>query len=271
MNSAHDFAEQLYGEGLAERTVKEYSRWIRRLARWCELQGIDLATCPPAKIRLWIDHTVPPGRESRKQAYTALKRYYEGREDAPWEAVRVPRKPKSDPHPLTVTDAVKVRDGAILVGGRAGVATLGLLYTGCRPSEVCQWRWDGLEDGAVRFFRPKNRAWHTVPLHTVLADELERWKPAGAEGFLFPGDRGRPTVTTATVWQWVVGVATTVGVADCNPRRLRATWASHALEATGDVDAVAAVLGHSSTDTTRRYYTSTSLRRRRVAVDAAPY
>lgn len=260
-----DLQERLYGEGRAERTVREYVKWARRLARWCVLHDLDLEALEAHHIRAWIDQTVPAGRESRKQAHTACRHLFTmlGRDDRPWEAIVLPRKRKGNPQPLTEPERVRLRDAAILVGGRQGVATLGLLQTAARPSEVAGWRWDGIDwdAGTIRFYRSKVRDWHTVPLRPALAEALERFRGPFAEGFVFVGDRGRPHVTPATIWTWVRKVAEVAGVEDVKPRRLRATAIGRALEATGDIDAAAELAGHSSPDTTRTYYTRTSSRR----------
>lgn len=275
MNEAIDLEARLLGEGKAERTVNEYVKWAKRLSRWCYLRGLEPATLTPAQLREWIDETVPPGRESRKQAYTACKHLYTmiGRDDAPWEAIRVPHARKGKPNPLPDSAATLLRDTALLVGGRTGTATLGMLYTACRPSEVAEWRWDGidLDAGLVRFWRIKNRDWHETPIHPTLAAALERFRPAHVEGFLFPGDRGRPSVSATTIWTWVRRVADTAGLEGVTPRRLRATALNRALETTRDIDAVAELAGHSDPATTRLYYVTTSRRRLAATVDALDY
>ena len=272
-----DLRDRLLNEGLAARTVQEYTKWARRLARWCDLHGHDLVELEPYQLREWADTSFSPGRECRKQAHAAVKHLYTmlGREDeAPWLAIRVPSKRPGNPWPLKDGEAARLRDSALMVGGRRGVATLGLLFTGARPGEVASWRWDGIdeEERTIRFWREKVRDWHLVPLHEILHDELERFRgPWAPEGFMFPGDRGRPHVGPTTVWTWVRSVAAAGGLQNVTPRRLRATAGSHALEATGDIDAVAELLGHRDVSTTRRYYTSTSRRRLAAAVTALDY
>lgn len=274
VNHALDLTDYLLGLGKAAKTADNYAKYVRRLARWCALNGYDLATLEPHVLRKWVDDTIPPGRESRQQVYSACKHLYTmlGRQDAPWTAIRIPNKRASEPHPLLGADAVRLRDAALMVGGREGTATLGLLYSAARPSEVAEWRWDGvdLEQATLRFWRKKVRDWHTVPMHPTLVEALERFEGPWREGFLFPGDRGRPYVTPTTVNHWVHRVAGVAGV-EATPRRLRATWACHALEATGQIDAVASMLGHSDISTTQRYYTITTMRRKREAAAAIPW
>lgn len=271
MNTIFELERHLRGQGRADRTVKEYTKWGRRLARWCITNGEDLATLPPHRVRDWIDATVPPGRESRKQAYTACKHLYTmlERTDRPWEAIRVPQKRQGDPDPLPDPHVHRLRDAALMHGRREGLATLGLIYTAARPSEVAVWRWDGIdwEQGAIRFWRTKVRDWHTVKLHPVLQLALEQWQPAEAEGYLFIG-ASRPHVSAPTIATWAQRIAALAGVGGVTPRRLRATAGCKVANATRDIQAAARLLGHTSLDTTNRYYTRVNDERMGAAIAA---
>ena len=270
MGAVGRLEQRLRGEGKAERTVLEYVKWARRLARWCVLQGFDIETLEPHQVRDWVDQTVPDSRESRKQAYTALSHLYRmlERTDEPWAAIRVPLKPRGKPRPLTEAQRVALRDTAVMVGGRKGLATVGILQTAARPSEVAQWRWDGVElydtpddsgaHGRLRFWRTKVRDWHQVPLRPLLADQLERSRPAHAEAFIFAGNNGRPHVTTEAVWEWVREVGRLAGIDGVNPRRLRSTAITTVLEATDSLDLAAEIAGHRDPEVTRSYYAHTS-------------
>ena len=259
MNVVIDLERMLLGEGKAQRTVSEYCKWTRRLARWCQLHDLDVRTIEAWQIRAWVDATVPPSRESRKQAATALSHLYRmlGRIDQPHLAIRVPHKRPGKPHPLTEDERIRLRDTAIMMGGRPGLATLGMLQTSCRPSEVAMWRWDGIRTDRIRFWRTKVRDWHEVPLRPALAEQLERFRPPEAEGYIFAGDKGRPHVHPNTVWEWVRDVGRIAGVDGVNPRRLRATAVTLVLETAG-LDVAAELAGHQDPSVTRNYYAATS-------------
>ncbi len=270
MNTAQ-FHDVLYGRGMAESTIAEYCKWVRRASRWAESRGLRLATMDAAELRTWADATIPQTWASRKQARTALGHYYRasGRHDEPWQAIRVPRQPRQRPRPLAAHQATLLRDAAILYGGRPGLATLAIMYTAQRPSETAMLRWDGIGDGRIRWWRTKTSEWHEVPLHPTLAKALDEYRTPDAEGFLFIGN-GRPHVTATTVWTWVKKVGQTVDV-EVTPRILRSTAGCMALEATGDIDAAAELLGHRDVTVTRTFYTLTSTRRLAAAVDALDY
>lgn len=273
MNVA-EFADYLYGRGKADRTVAEYVKWLRRLAVYAAEHGHTPATVPPHLIRRWADDTIRPSWSSRKQARTALGHYATavGRTDEPWEAIRVPRKPRPRPKPHDTAEAILLRDAALLYGGRCGLAVLCLLYTGARPGEVAGMRWDwiDLRAGTIRWWRSKGSDDHELPLAPVLHRALAEARPHDGSVYIFAGNNGRAHVSATTVWEWTKTVAAMAGL-DTHPRRLRATVANAVLEATHDLDAAAAILGHRSVETTRSYYTDTSAVRLAAAVDALDY
>lgn len=270
MRQALDFQDHLYGAGYADRTVQEYVKWAKRLARWCDLEGHDMPTLPAHLLRRWVDTTIPHSRESRKQARAACHRLYLmlGRDDEPWIAIRLPRKHRGNPDPLPELQAATFRDAAVMYGGREGLAALGLLYTAARPSEVAEWRWDGIDGVVLTFWRPKNRDNHRVHIHPVLADALERQRPPAPEGYIFAGDRGRAHVTATTIYTWVKRVAGTAGIEGVTPRRLRATAGSKVANVTRDVQAAADLLGHYDLNTTRQFYTVVDDERKAAAMAA---
>lgn len=262
-----DLADTLAASGKSQRTVAEYVKWCRRLHRWAHHHGLDVATLTPGDLRRWADETVPKSWASRKQASAMCRHLYRGRQDEPWLSVRVPRKPRPDWRGLEPADAGRVRDAALLAGGRAGLATLVGLYTAARAVEIAGLRWDGVSDDTIRWWRSKTQEFHSVPTHPVLADALT---PRG-EGFVFVGNNGRDTVTPMTIWKWVVRVGELAGIGGVTPQRLRATAGTMALEATQDLDAAAELLGHRDVAVTRQHYTRTSQRRLSAAVDALDY
>lgn len=243
------FYDACMGKGLSAKTTAIYVGVVRRLAVWCDQHGYDLATVPPHAVRTWADQ-LPPSHSSRKQAIAACRMLWAGRDDQPWQAIRVPRKPRPDPQPLDADELVRLLAAADLVGGRAGMAVHILCWTGARPSEVAGMMWDGYDGQTLTWWRSKTSEEHRLPVHPRLRAVLDAHRRES--GAMFAGDRGRPHVTPTTVAGWVRRVGATVDV-DVTPRRLRASVATRILDQTGSLEAAAAVLGHRSTDTTRRY------------------
>lgn len=266
------FRDALRGRGLAERTVAEYVKLLRRLGHYSRDVGVPMPDLSALDIRAWAD-TLPPGWATRKQAHMTLRHYYRlvGRTDEPWQAVKVPQQPKPRYRGLEPEDAHTLRDAALLVGGRRGLCVLTGLYTGARAGEIAGLRWDGVDydAGTVQWWRSKTQEWHRVPLHPALAEALRGARRTG-HPHVFPGGRERDHVTAQTVWCWVRGVASAVGL-KVTPHQLRATAGTMILEATRDLDAAAEFLGHRDPAITKRHYTRTSDTRLRAAVQALDY
>lgn len=249
MSSWGWYFDRCMGRGLSERTATIYTGLVRRYVAWCGTAGYDVDTAPPHAVRTWAD-MLPATHGTRRQARSALKVLYAGRADEPWLAVRVPRKPQPAPKPLDDDELARLLDAARLVGGRRGLAVFVLAYTGARTSEVAGMTWDGYDGHSLRWWRSKTEEWHTLPVHPTLRAELDACRRLS--GAMFTGDRGRDHVTANTIGNWVDQCADLAGIR-CTPRQLRASVATRILDATGSLEAAASVLGHRSTDTTRRY------------------
>lgn len=271
-NSDVDFVTYLTTKGLAARTVSEYDKLARRFERWCWAHRIDPATAAALQVVEWAE-TTPYSWSSRKLVKAAMRYYgaWVGRDDDLGEAIRVPRKPRPANRALSATEARTLRDAAQLAGGRAGMATLCGLYLAARRGEIARLRWDGWTGERFRWERPKTSDWLTVPVHPVLAAELERYRrrTGTTSEYLFPGDSGRPHVTETTVWQWVRGIGELAGV-DVTPHQLRHTALTTAYDATKDLRAVQDLAGHRDPSVTA-IYTRTTEAALNAAVQALDY
>lgn len=262
-----DFEDYLRSRGLSNRTTYEYLKQLRKLLRWCHQHRLDPELLTPRQVAQWAQ-TLPPSRESRKQAHTAMKHFaaWRGLPDGYHLAVPVPRKPKRTTRALSDVDAATARDAALLVGGRPGMAVILGLYTAARPGEIGGMRWDGWADGWLRWWRSKVSDWHGVPVHPFLAEQLQRFRDdTGAHSaYLFPGAAGRPHVGAGTIWDWVRQVSETAGVA-FRPQQLRATALTIVNDATDNLRAAQEFAGHSDPEVTAGYTRATD----RMLADAA--
>ena len=247
-----DYIDLLRGRGLSDRTVQIYTGYLRRLMGWCTEHGHDPATVPAHEVRTFADTQLPLSWASRKAARSALALYWESRHDRPWEAIRLPAKPKARYRGLTVDEAHQLIRAATMHGGRPGLAVKLLMLTGARAAEVAQMTYEGADRhaGILSWWRPKTQDIHVIPLLPALADAIGE----GA-GYLFAGDGGRPYVTAQTINAWCHRVAGLAGL-DVTPQQIRATAGMLVVTATEDVQAAAAVLGHSDLNTTIRHYTT---------------
>lgn len=262
-----DFEDYLRSRGYADRTTNEYLKQLRRMLRWCRQHQLDVEELTPREVAQWAD-TLPPSWGSRKQAHAAMKHFarWRGLPDGYYMAVPVPRKPKRRSRALSDADAHKVHEAARLVGGRAGMAVICGLYTAARPGEIANMRWDGWVDGWLRWWRPKTKDYHEVPVHPFLADHLERFRDDtdASSAYIFPGNGGRPHVGYVAVWEWMKYVSVVAGV-EFTPHQLRATALTIVNDATGNLRAAQEFAGHSDPAVTAGYTRVTE----RMLTDAA--
>jgi integrase/recombinase XerD len=258
--------EHLVAKGLADRSITEYEKWIRRAERWCWTTRRALDTLTAVDLREWSE-TLPDSWASRKMARAAMAHYYEsiGRTDEIHLAIIVPRKPKMRSKALSPEEAAKLHAGALLVGGKKGLATLCGLYLAARRSEIAGLRWDGWSGGTFSFRRDKNHDVHQVPVHPALAEVLRGAKREAWSEYLFPG-HGRPHVKPNTIWMWVTEVGRVAGV-PVTTHQLRHTALTTALEGTKNLRAVMDLAGHHDPTVTAGY-TRTSERELREVIAA---
>lgn len=219
-----DFTAWLYTQGYADRSVGEYDKWARRWTRHCWAHDTTPAEAPVRMLAEWAA-SLPVGRESRKQAHTALSHLHRfiGREDGAHGAIRVPPKKPTRTPPLADDDARALRDTAVMVGGRQGAACLSGLYTTARRIEIARLRWSDMDLDRQRFRweRAKHGGPGDLHMHDVLAKALLRLPHTGSD-YVFPGNNGRPHVAPATIWSWVRKVGRIAGV-QVATHQLRAT------------------------------------------------
>ena len=246
------YRDLLRGKGRSDRTIQVYCGYTRRLMAWCIEHGHDPATIPPHDVRTWADEHLPLSWSSRKAAKAALAAYWSTRQDAPWEAIRVPAKPRAQYRGLTAEEARQLMQAATMHGGRPGLAVKLLLLTGARAAEVAQMTYEGVDRraGVLSWWRQKTQDHHVLPLYPALDAALGE-----GVGPLFTGDGGREFVTPQTVNSWCHRVAELAGL-NVTPQQVRATAGMLVVSATEDVQAAAAVLGHSDLNTTIRHYTT---------------
>lgn len=249
--------------------MASYVRVLLTAEAWCEQHHADLRTAPHALIREWAE-TVPFTTSSRRMARSALVHYWRihGRENPPLHAVRVPRKARGICRALEPDEATLLAKSARNRGDRQGAATLIALHLALRRFEVAKLRWADFEDGGWLRIVGKREQSAMLPVHndvTMALAEMGR----SDNVWVFPGRFGGP-VAPATVWTWIKLVAAEAGVAAMTTHRARHTALATALDATGDLRAVADFARHADPATTM-IYTRTSERRLRSVMDAIDY
>lgn len=255
-----DFHTHLRCANLSDRTVVIYDQWVRRLERWCWDRRILADEVTQEQIVEWAQ-TIPSSWSSRKAARQALRHWCEwlGRDDQPYDAIYVPRSPRYTCRALTVEDARRLRDMAVMHGGRQGLAVLCGMYLAARRAEIAALTWSGYGDGRMRFDRVKDGGTADLKVHPVLTEALDESRPQAVSLYLFPGDRGRPHVSPTTVWEWVRHIGRLADVV-LSTHALRHTALATMNDATGDLRATQEVAGHRNPQTTAIYTRATRAR-----------
>ncbi len=265
-------------DGAAENTVKAYQTDVLAfLAFISEHHGGAEGLGPLSKLtisdmRAWMAHERSRGVAARSLArmLSAVKSFYKwlaAREGFDASAVLMARAPKFQkklPRPLAEDAAAKLLDTVELqhetpwVAAR-DVAVITLLYgCGLRISEALGLAGDDAplpevlriigKGGKERIVPVIDRARDAVKLYTDLCPyELEAGKP------LFRGVRGG-ALQPAIVQKVMAQARMQLGLpATATPHALRHSFATHLLNAGGDLRAIQELLGHASLNTTQVY------------------
>jgi len=250
------FRDYLTGVGLGDKTVRLYARKLEQAAAWCLTHGTSLYAISASEVATMC--TIWPNTAStRGHVRTALRYYWQhvGRPDPPVGAVRVPPQPRGR---CTAVAPEQARDLVKLSMGwqPEGTAVLLGLYLALRSSEIAAVQWSRFTaDGWYRV-TGKGDVTADLPVHPILAAELDRVKRFG--DWVFPGERRRDHVSPATIWNWVQTVAEAAGVGHIRVHDLRHTAIATVHDTTGDLRAASVFARHAKIQTTVRYTRTTS-------------
>lgn len=135
--------------------------------------------------------------------------------------------------------------------------------TGMREGEIASLRWDMIRDGLIYLEpdRTKEADTKVVPMEPEVSDQIAAiWLEQSVEGssdFVYLGGSGKPlgAVKIASTWWRYRNKAGFTGICFHDIRR---TWQNRKEQEGHSLRAIAAALGHHSTDTTARHYRSVS-------------
>lgn len=150
---------------------------------------------------------------------------------------------------------VHVEDG--MVRNQAAIHLM--VYSGLRVGEVASLLWEDVvireRSGFVTVRDGKGGKRRTVPLNVATRKSLEEW--CGMTDDEVPGEGGVSVFgcDKRTIQRWVATAGLACGLKGLSAHDLRHTAAKTMLDAGVQLTVVAAILGHSSLETTRRYLT----------------
>ena len=279
MAPAEAFLERLAREAqLSPRTVEGYRRDLARFHDWCEASGRrvgDYAALTAHDLRAFVaaEHGRGLGSKSIARALAALRsffRYLIQEADLPRnpaEGVRPPRGARRLPRTLDVDAMAQLLtpedEGEPWLACR-DQAIFELFYSsGLRLAELVGLNVEDcdLAEGLVQV-TGKGQKTRRVPLGGAAREAILLWRRFRAERFpaqplergpLFLSARGQRLSPRSVQARLKARAQVRAPGQRVHPHALRHSFASHMLEASGDLRAVQELLGHADISTTQIY------------------
>ena len=264
-------------EGRSERTEGAYAAdvvaWLTFLCGHCGGGGTAMiAAITVTDMRAWMAHERGRGLGARSLArrlsavrtFTRWLAEREGFDPTAILATRAPRFKVRLPRPIAEEAALDVLE---IVGSQAALpwvaardaAVVTLLYgCGLRISEALGLRGRDAPLPAALTVRGKGERERAVPVLPAARAAVERYRPLcpfriEPDGPLFFGVKGGP-LGARPVQLAMVRARAALGLpATATPHALRHSFATHLLDAGGDLRAIQELLGHASLSTTQGY------------------
>jgi integrase/recombinase XerC len=265
-------------QGLAANTVEAYRRDVLGFLAFltlhhgaqggaAALRGVDLSD-----LRAWMAEERRRGVSARSlaRALSAVKGFYrwwaerDGFEPTAVLAARAPKFQNRLPRPLAVDAAramletVEAQGAADWIAARdAAVVTL-LYGCGLRISEALALTWAEVPMPEVLRIRGKGGRERLVPVIAPARAAVDRYArlcplARGPGAALFLGLRGGP-LNPRAIQKVMEQARLQLGLpASATPHALRHSFATHLLEAGGDLRTIQELLGHASLSTTQGY------------------
>ncbi len=278
------FAQSLRGQDLAEATVRGYLQDLADFRRWFEHTNGEPLTLEAVTLqdvreyRAWLQRRHAAATVNRR--LLALRKWLDWAVQAghiqanPARNVRLVREQSPGVRWLDRKAVYALRRAAErilqtsrirypkrwLILERDALLTLFLLNTGLRVGEVVALTWGDVElrprSGHVVVRQGKGGKQRRVPLNAEARKALTRWREAlqkaGVSAETVWCDARGNRLTPRAVQRAVARVAREAGLEGVTPHVLRHTFGKTLARASG-IEFAAAVLGHASLDTTRRY------------------
>ncbi|MDE4097043.1 MULTISPECIES: tyrosine recombinase XerC [Rhodobacterales] len=236
-------------------------------------QGLGaLAQISTADMRAWMasERSAGTGSRSLARKLSSVKSFYrwlatrEGFEPTAVLAVRAPKFQKKLPRPLAqdaaraVIETVELQSTSDWVAAR-DVAVVTLLYgCGLRISESLSLTGGDAPLPQVLRIKGKGEKERVVPVIAAARDAVDRYldlcpHPQMQDAPLFRGQRGG-ALNPRQIQGVMARTRAQLGLpASATPHALRHSFATHLLEAGGDLRAIQELLGHASLSTTQAY------------------
>ena len=251
------FLEDGRSRNLRASTLDNYKVVLCQLRDFAEERGMsEVCEIDPAALRAWRSSwKIKPATHQLRLAL--LKRFFDFTVDAGWIAESPAAKlkpPKNDAPPTMPLAREEIRAMFAAAGGATRERALLMLmrYSGLAIRDAATLRRDAVDGPMLTMRRAKSGELVICELPRPVAGDLENWG-RGQRHFFWTG-RSNPG-TVANYWrQRLARIAEKAGVQDFRTHRLRDTFAVELLLADVSIEDVSVLLGHSSVQTTERYY-----------------
>jgi len=271
--------EYLHSEKrFSDHTVESYARDVRTFLRFAAehreqlptrktLEGFSLSDFRSYLMKLKMDGL---SAKSTARALSSVRNFFrfldkrEGLKNPNITEIRTPKIPKSVPRPLSTEGADKVLENISVDKKDAwirarDVAIVTLLYgCGLRISEALSLNIRDIPRGDTFVIKGKRNKERVVPVLPVVGEAIDIYlkecpHELAPEDALFVGVRGQrlgPRVVQKAMEQ----VRRALGLPEsATPHALRHSFATHLLNAGGDLRTIQELLGHANLSTTQHY------------------
>jgi integrase/recombinase XerD len=253
--------EELQRRNYSQNTARAYIRVVRELAAHFHQPPDRLG---PEHMRLFQAHLFQKRKLNARTVmqYSAglrfffvktLKRHYM------LESIPLPKEPRTLPTVLSQGEVTKLIESASNLMHRAILMTL--YATGMRREELCRLKVSDIdkERMVIHIRQGKGQRDRDVDLSESLLETLrEYWRWMKPNAYLFPGTiqgwRADVPITGKVVWAACREAAERSGIQKrVYPHLIRHCYATHWLEAGGDLLVLQKLLGHAKLEDTVKY------------------
>jgi len=267
-----------YERRYSPHTLDSYSRDVRQFAEYLELQyGIlDLKTITHQHVRSWVVSLLKWKSKSVsvRRKLSSLSHFYKWMRNSgmidhnPILKVQLPKIPERLPKSVPESVMKKLWTSMLNMGDDPNygqvrdLALIGLLYgCGLRRSEVINLTWDGYDkDRHLLRILGKGRKYRQVPVSIQLKKVLETLRKISIITWdqvehmrIIMMENGKPCYPKFVHNKVVALLGTVTTSENKSPHTLRHSMATHMMDKGAELNAVKAILGHSSLAATQVY------------------
>lgn len=254
---------------LSPHTLSNYQRDLLQLNDFCEQRSLNWVTLDSSQLRRFIasQHQRGLGPKSLQRQLSSIRAFYrflsrEGRcEHNPGTGISAPKAPKKLPKTLDVDQLQRLLEQPAKEPlDCRDLAMLELFYSsGLRLAELVSLNLTDIDfrDASLRV-TGKGQKTRLLPIGRKALQALDRWLNTReqltdyAQQALFVSKQGK-RLSERSVQLRMKKWGLEHGQGQLHPHQLRHSFASHMLEASGDLRAVQELLGHADISTTQIY------------------